>query len=152
MKILKVAFEIIVMFFLFALTLYVRKLSNELQTVGAEIEEIETAAEEIETAVEAEEPAMRYLGKCKITGYDTCAKCCGKVDDITASGAIATVGKTCAAPKDIPFGTKLYIDGIGERIVEDMGGFGENVIDVLCKDHSDCYAITGYYDVYIMEG
>lgn len=94
---------------------------------------------------------MTYLGRYKITGYDTCAKCCGKSDGITASGTQATVGRTCAAPKGIPFGTVLYIDGIGERIVEDRGGFAENVIDVLCENHPDCYAITGYYDVYVVE-
>lgn len=94
---------------------------------------------------------MRYLGTYKITGYDTCVKCCGKSDGITASGTQATVGRTCAAPKNIPFGTKLYIDGIGERIVEDRGGFADNVIDVLCEDHATCYAITGWYDIYIME-
>lgn len=99
-----------------------------------------------------EAPAMRYLGRYKITGYDTCAKCCGKVDGITASGTRAIVGRTCAASKDLPFGTRLYIEGIGERIVEDRGGGvkGDH-IDVLCEDHPACYAITGYYEVYIIE-
>lgn len=104
-----------------------------------------------ETTVQ-EAPAMRYLGRYKITGYDTCAKCCGKTDGVTASGTQATVGRTCAASKDLPFGTRLYIEGIGERIVEDRGGGvkGDH-IDVLCEDHPACYAITGYYEVYIIE-
>lgn len=98
------------------------------------------------------QPAMRYLGQFKITGYDTCSRCCGKTDGVTASGTQATVGRTCAAGKDLPFGTRLYIEGIGERIVEDRGGGvnGEH-IDVLCQDHAQCYEITGWYEVWIVE-
>lgn len=115
-----------------------------------EVVELDKAEAEIEEIVA--KPEKRYLGRYKITGYDTCAKCCGKSDGITASGVIATVGRTCAAPESIPFGTKLHIEGIGERIVEDRGGFDDNVIDVLCENHADCYALTGYYDVYVVEG
>ena len=98
------------------------------------------------------QPAMRYLGQFKITGYDTCSRCCGKTDGITASGTQATVGRTCAASKDLPFGTRLYIEGIGERIVEDRGGgVNGNHIDVLVADHPAAYAITGTYAVYVIE-
>ena len=92
---------------------------------------------------------MEYAGSYQIYGYDTCARCCGKTDGITASGTVATVGRTCAS-NDFPFGTVLYIDGIGERVVEDRGGMAHGVIDVLCEDHPACYAITGKYDVYIV--
>lgn len=99
------------------------------------------------------EPKREYLGRYRITGYCTCSKCCGKSDGVTASGTTATVGRTCAAGKDLPFGTVLYIEGIGYRTVEDRGG-GVNGghIDVLCNDHSECYALTGHYDVYVVEG
>ena len=94
-----------------------------------------------------------YLGSYYITGYDICEKCCGKTDGITASGAVATVGRTVAAPKDIPFGTTLYIEGIGERVVEDRGGaIKGNHLDVLCEDHPACYAVTGWCDGYRVEG
>lgn len=109
---------------------------------------------EAETEVEPEpEPARRYLGQYKITGYDICMQCCGKIDGITASGTQATVGRTCAAPPDIPFGTRLWIEGVGERIVEDRGGLGTSKIDVLCEDHPACFAITteGKVDVWILE-
>lgn len=96
-------------------------------------------------------PAMTWLGRYWITGYDTCYACCGKTDGITASGAIATVGRTCAA-NGFDFGTVLYIDGLGERVVEDRGALAGNTVDVLCEDHPACYAITGWYDVYVMEG
>lgn len=98
------------------------------------------------------EPAMVYLGRFKVTGYDVCVECCGKTDGITASGTQATLGRTVAAGPELPFGTVLYIDGIGERVVEDRGtGVTEGCLDVLCEDHAECYAITGWYDVYIIE-
>ena len=97
------------------------------------------------------EPTKTYLGTYYITGYDICYSCCGKIDGITASGAKATVGRTIAAPSNFPFGTRLYIDGIGERVVEDRGGsISGQRLDILCNNHSECYAITGYYDVYII--
>ena len=93
---------------------------------------------------------MTYLGRYYITGYDICAKCCGKSDGITSSGAAATVGRTIAAGREFAFGTKLYIDGIGERVVEDRG-VSNGKIDVLCSNHSECFALTGYYDVWLVE-
>lgn len=97
------------------------------------------------------EPTKTYLGTYYITGYDICYSCCGKIDGITASGTYATVGRTIAAPSNLPFGTRLYIDGIGERVVEDRGGsISGQRLDILCNNHSECYAITGYYDVYII--
>ena len=98
------------------------------------------------------EPTKTYLGTYYITGYDICYECCGKIDGITASGAKATVGRTIAAPSNLPFGTKLYIEGIGERIVEDRGGsISGQRLDLLCNNHSECYTITGYYEVYIIK-
>ena len=98
------------------------------------------------------EGKARYLGTYKITGYDVCVACCGKTDGVTASGTQATVGRTCAAAADLPFGTRIWIDGIGERTVEDRGGGvrGQH-IDVLVEDHAAAYAITGYYQVWILE-
>lgn len=68
-------------------------------------------------------------------------ECCGSLDGITASGTHAEVGRTVAC-NTLPFGTVVWIDGIGERVVEDRGGMRGNVIDVLCHDHAECAAIT----------
>lgn len=95
-------------------------------------------------------PGLRYLGRWQVYGYDTCEECCGKTDGLTASGTVAMVGRTVAA-NGLEFGTVLYISGIGERVVEDRGGMGHGVIDVLCADHAACYAITGEYDVYLVD-
>ena len=79
--------------------------------------------EEYTVSQDAEQPGptLTYLGSYQIYGYDTCERCCLKTDGITASGTTATVGRTVAV-NGIPFGTRLYIEGIGERIVEDRGG------------------------------
>lgn len=131
---------------------------KRLITKEAERVEIEPETHEERTEPEPErtacdsEPEREYLGRYRITGYCTCSQCCGKSDGVTASGTTATVGRTCAAPKDIPFGTRLWIEGIGERVVEDRGGaVNGKKIDVLCADHPACYAITGWYDVYVVE-
>ena len=78
----------------------------------------------IEQPVQADEiqQSLTYKGVYKITAYCPCKKCCGKSDGITASGVKAIEGITVAMDKSIPFGTKIYIDGVGERIVQDRGG------------------------------
>ena len=48
----------------------------------------------------------KSLGTFKITGYCSCAACCGKTTGITASGTRATAGRTIAADTSrFPFGT-----------------------------------------------
>ena len=72
-----------------------------------------------------------------ITAYCPCVKCCGKSNGITASGVKAKQGVTVAADTNkLPFGTKIYIDGIGERVVQDRGGaIKGNKIDLFFNDH-----------------
>jgi 3D (Asp-Asp-Asp) domain-containing protein len=72
-----------------------------------------------------------------ITAYCSCYRCCGKTNGITASGAKATEGVTIAADTNkLPFGTRVYIEGVGERIVQDRGGaIKGNRIDLYFSDH-----------------
>ena len=93
---------------------------------------------------------FELAGEFKITGYDICVSCCGNTNGITSSGTKATVGRTCASNYFTP-GTELYIVGLGYRIVEDTGGMKDNVIDILCNNHPECYAITGNYRVYVVD-
>ena len=73
-----------------------------------------------------------------ITAYCPCVKCCGKTNGITASGEKATEGVTVAMDKSMPFGTKIYIDGVGERIVQDRGGaIKGNRIDLYFDSHQE---------------
>lgn len=73
-----------------------------------------------------------------ITAYCPCVQCCGKSDGITASGEKAIEGITVAMDKSMPFGTKIYIDGVGERIVQDRGGAIKcNRIDLYFDSHQE---------------
>lgn len=97
---------------------------EEVNNDGAE----NTEVEEIQPIIE------EYV----ITAYCHCVKCCGKADGITASGVKATEGVTVAMDKSMPFGTKIYIDGIGERIVQDRGGaIKGNRIDLYFNNHQE---------------
>lgn len=107
--------------------------------------------EDARVKAEAAKPKLTALGTMYITGYDPyCAHCCGKSDGITASGVKAVIGETVAM-KGYAFGTKIYIEGLGYYTVHDRG-VGSNWVDVACTNHAECYAITGYYQVYLVEG
>lgn len=69
-------------------------------------------------------------------GYESTGKYPGHPEyGITASGKRTKEGRTVAAPPSIPFGTKLYIEGIGYRIVEDRGAdIVEGRLDLFIED------------------
>lgn len=80
------------------------------------------------------------------TAYCSCAECCGEWAHkrpggvvYTADGSVAQTGVTIAADWDkYPAGTVLYIDGLGERIVQDVGGaIKGNRVDVYFDNHQD---------------
>ncbi len=107
----------------------------------------------------AAEPEREYLGRFWVTGYDLCVHCCGIWSaehpsrigtgyvQTTASGVPNQVGVTVAAGLEFPFGTVLYIEGVGERTVQDRG-VGNGCLDVLCHDHAGCAEVTGWRDVW----
>lgn len=80
------------------------------------------------------------------TAYCPCKKCCGvwaenRPDGIvyTASGAEAVQGVTIAADWSIyPPGTVLFVEGLGEMVVQDRGGAIQGQkIDVYFESHDD---------------
>ena len=86
---------------------------------------------------EETKPHLESLGVYKITAYCSCAKCCGKTDGITASGTKVKAGRTIAAPKNFPFGTKIMING-HIYTVEDRGGaIKGNRIDIYFDTHEE---------------
>lgn len=85
-------------------------------------------------------PSVSGRGEIRtITAYCACVKCCGKHSDgVTASGAIAKQGITIAASRKIPFGTKIYIPGLGWRVVQDrLAKKYDNRIDVYFRSHKE---------------
>ena len=90
-----------------------------------------------------ESAGMTYLGTYTITGYTWTGDPC-------ANGNYPTVGYTVAC-NSLPLGTVVYIEGIGTRVVEDRVGRSGLIVDVFVDSTSDAYAITGTYDVYIVE-
>ena len=82
-------------------------------------------------------PFWTSHGDYTVTFYCACVKCCGKTDGITYTGALAEEGLTVAVdPDEIPLGTHLFIQGIGFRVAQDIGGAIQgNHIDVFVEDH-----------------
>ena len=61
------------------------------------------------------------LGRFKLTAYSGPQR--GRARAITATGTSARAGRTVAVdPAVIPLGSRIFIEGIGERIAEDIGG------------------------------
>lgn len=70
------------------------------------------------------------------TAYCHCVKCTGTTYEApTASGTVAKENHTVAMAKDIPFGTKVIING-ESYVVEDRGGaIKDNRIDIFFESH-----------------
>lgn len=74
----------------------------------------------------------------EVTAYCGCAKCCGKAGQPTASGKMPVQGVTVAAPRAIKLGTKVLIEGVGERIVQDrLAKRYDHRIDVFFNSHKE---------------
>ena len=95
---------------------------------------------------EEQPPNKTYLGNYLVTAYEDTGCTC-------ANGNYPSVGYT-VAHNTLPFGARLYIDGVGERVVEDRGpGYlGSEWLDLYLGDAGECY-IWGekHLDVYLLE-
>jgi 3D (Asp-Asp-Asp) domain-containing protein len=72
-----------------------------------------------------------------VTAYCSCPKCCNRWSGgPTASGKLPREGVTVAAPRRLKFGTRIYIEGVGERLVQDrLAKRYDNRFDVYFNDH-----------------
>lgn len=97
----------------------------------------------------------KHIEQAVITHYCPCAKCCGQWsceilggDPITASGTVATAGRTVGYdPNLIPYGTHIWIDG-HEYVVEDTGsGLTKGMlhIDIFCNTHAEALRLGKRY-------
>lgn len=96
-----------------------------------------------------------YLGEYTITGYCSCARCCGEWASKQSGGVIVgaanqplVAGISAAAlQENLPLGTAVYIEGIGVRIVQDTGPnsvfarYDGRLIDVYCNTHAEAVAL-----------
>lgn len=99
-----------------------------------EITEPEPTSEPEEVSVNSDTSEQTYLGTWTITAYCGCPQCCGSWSGSpTASGAWPSEGWTVACGS-LPFGSIVYIEGLGTRCVEDRGVYGD-WIDVYFDDH-----------------
>lgn len=114
---------------------------EEVQSDGAEDREVGTTKQVEEEGVTDRKVETTKQVKTEtytITAYCPCYECSEGWGDSTASGVKAVEGITIATDKTIPLGTKIYIDGVGERIVQDRGGaIKGNKIDLYFDTHQE---------------
>lgn len=102
----------------------------------------------------SETAKLQPLGDFRITHYCACSICCGPYSGMnsTASGAIPVTNHTIAVePKQIPYGTKVVING-QVYVAEDCGsGIKKNCIDVYVASHEEaCSKGMFHTDVYLL--
>lgn len=94
------------------------------------------------------------LGNFRITHYCPCSLCCGPwANGITSTGVTATTNRTIAVdPSQIPYGSKVVING-QIYVAEDCGGaIKTNCIDIYVASHEEGESKGVYYtDVYLLE-
>lgn len=89
---------------------------------------------------------MEYLGNWHITAYAYTGSSC-------ANGNMPSTGYTVAS-NSLAFGTKVYINGIGIRVVEDRGPswLGSEWLDLYLGDHTSCVNFgSQQLDVYLVK-
>lgn len=98
--------------------------------------------EEKEIDVIRKPVSMKKIGDFYLTAYCPCDICCEQwggspIGKTTSIGVGAYEGVTFAVdPSKIPYGSKLYIEGVGVGIATDCGGaIKGNRIDVYFSDH-----------------
>jgi len=105
-------------------------------------------------------PKEIYAGEFEITYYTAGHESTGKnpgdpAYGITKSGTTVQEGQTIAADwLVLPEGTRVYIEGVGERVVEDVGSaINNNAIDVYVEDVEVALGLGRHMaKVYVIEG
>ena len=110
--------------------MYSRVFATPVQQIQATAEYEEPVVETVVVARPREEFEVSravVTRRMEITAYTQREEECGKPRSSpnygrTASGVFAKEGVTVAAGRSFPFGTEVYIEGVGRRIVQDRGG------------------------------
>ena len=135
---------------------------RDVELAGRDAEIASLAAQVDELSSRALLPAgmgAQYIGNFRCTSYCTerYPHICGTGDGITASGAPVTAGLTIAVdPEIIPLGSVVYIEDVGVRVAQDIGGAVQGYcIDVAVEgSHEDALRWPGYgwHDVWLLGG
>lgn len=98
--------------------------------------------------------ALKPLGTFRITHYCQCSICCGPwANGITSTGVTATTNRTIAVdPTQIPYGSKVVING-QVYVAEDCGGaIKTNCIDIYVATHEEGESKGVFYtEVYLLQ-
>lgn len=98
--------------------------------------------------------ALKPLGMFRITHYCPCSICCGPwANGITSTGVTAVTNRTIAVdPSQIPYGSRVVING-QIYVAEDCGGaIKENCIDIYVGSHEEGESKGVFYtEVYLLE-
>lgn len=87
---------------------------------------------------------MQYMGEWRVTAYAETGMPC-------ANGHYPERGYTIAC-NSLPFGTEVYIEGVGFRTVEDRGpaSMGDEWLDLYLGVHTECVNWGNQYlDIYV---
>lgn len=127
-----------------------KEVEDKLKVEIEKLKEIEAKKLEEEKQRELEqqkiEESKKQYWKFEVSYYCGCYHCTQNGNLITASGEYAQEGVTIALPSDIPFGTKVHVDNVGDFVVQDRGGYiaytydenGDLIMraDVYISDHN----------------
>ena len=120
--------------------LYETNRANELNESLSEANIMLEEANATINDLKSDEYKLVYMGDFKITYYcdERYSHICGG-NGVTASGKKTEVDVTAAADWSVlPKGSKVYIEGIGWREIQDVGGsVNGKHIDVLVKTHQE---------------
>lgn len=129
---------------------------EEIEPIALQVEEVQAYEDEyVETYEEISN--IRYV-KFEVSYYCSCYYCTQNTTDVgrTASGSYAVEGRTIATPGDIPFGSEVFIEGVGNFIAEDRGGYiqysydeyGNEVmrVDVYIDSHERALSMGRHYE------
>lgn len=132
--------------------IYASKSSNWERMAGERdeaIDQLQTELDKLTAELAAHNDlSLTYIGAFSCTAY--CAEeyphICGEGHGITSSGAKAVPGVTAAADISIlPYGTVVYIENVGLRVIQDTGSAVKgNKLDVCVNTHEEALSWSGY--------
>lgn len=136
---------------IYELTLEIKSTNKTLAETANELDRLVK-----ETTAREEILHLDYVGVFDCTAY-CCEKyphICGTGSGKTASGTPVTADLSCAVAdlETFPYGTIIYIESVGIRVVQDTGGFKANRIDcaVDTHKHASNWEGQGRHNVYII--